>query len=85
MNAVVNYKDPLSIVKKTQNKVVWVCHVMRYTKRAKAVFQGTVRGKRRRGGNRKPLEDNIQDGQVLNSVTLREEQTKERFGAVWFP
>ena len=53
------YKDLLTIVK--QRKLRWYGHVSRSTGIAKTIMQGTVRGSRRRGGQKKRWEDNIKE------------------------
>ena len=49
----------LTIVRK--RKLKWYGHVSRSTGLAKTILQGTVRGGRRRGGQRKRWEDNIKE------------------------
>ena len=49
--------DLLAIVKR--HKLQWYGHVSRSSGLAKTIFQGTVKGGRRQGGQRKRWEDNI--------------------------
>ena len=50
------HKDLLTIVKR--GKLQWYGHVSRSSGVAKAILQGTVKGGRRQGGQRKRWEDN---------------------------
>ena len=51
------YDDLLTTVKK--RKLKWYGHVSRSSGLAKTILQGTVRGRRRRGRQKKRWEDNI--------------------------
>ena len=51
------HEDLLTIVKK--RKLQWYGHVSRSPGLAKTILRGTVKGGRRRGGQRKRWEDNI--------------------------
>ena len=51
------HKDLLTIVKR--RKLQWYGHVSHSSGLAKTILQGTVKGARRRGGQRKRWEDNI--------------------------
>ena len=51
------HKDLLTIVKR--RKLQWSGHVSRSSGLAKTILQGTVKGGRRQGGQRKRWEDNI--------------------------
>ena len=53
------HEDLLTIVKR--RKLQWYCHVSRSTGLAKTILQGTVKGGRRQGGQRKRWEDNIRE------------------------
>ena len=51
------HEDLLTIVKR--RKLQWYGHVSRSSGLAKTILQGTVKGGRRQGGQRKRCEDNI--------------------------
>ena len=51
------HEDLLTIVKR--RKLPWYGHVSRSSGLAKTILQGTVKGERRQGGQRKRWEDNI--------------------------
>ena len=53
------HEDLLTIVKR--RKLQWYCHVSRSSGLAKIISQGTVKGGRRQGGQRKRWEDNIRE------------------------
>ena len=53
------HEDHLKIVK--SRKLQWYGHVSRSSGLAKTTLQGTVKGGRRQGGQRKRWEDNIRD------------------------
>ena len=53
------YKDLLTIVKR--HKVQWYGHVSRSSVLAKTILQGTVKGGRRQGRQKKRCEDNIRE------------------------
>ena len=53
------HKDDLTIVKR--HKLQWYGHVSHSTGMAKNIFQGTVKGGRREGRQRKRWEDNIRE------------------------
>ena len=53
------HKDLLAIVKRC--KLQWYGHVSRSSGLAKTIVQGTVKGGRRQGRQRKRLEDNIRE------------------------
>ena len=53
------HKDLLTIVKR--RKLQWYGHVSRSSGLAKTILQGTVKGRRRQGGQRKRWEDNIRE------------------------
>ena len=57
----------------------WYGHITRASGLAKTVLQGTVRGGRRRGRQRKRWEDNIRDwtGLELSDAMRRAEERKE--------
>ena len=64
--AVGPHKDPLTIVKK--RKLQWYGHVSRSSGLAKTILQGTVKGGRRQGRQRKKWEDNIREWTGLDFV-----------------
>ena len=51
--------DLMTIVKR--RKLQWYGHVFRSSGQAKTILQGTVKGGRRQGGQRKRWEDNIRE------------------------
>ena len=53
------HEDLLTIVKRC--KLQWYGHVSRSSGLAKTILQGTVKGGRRQGGQRKRWEDNIRE------------------------
>ena len=53
------HEDLLTIVKR--RKLQWYGHVSRSSCLAKTILQGTVKGGRRQGGQRKRWEDNIRE------------------------
>ena len=53
------HEDLLTIVKR--RKLQWYGHVSRSSRLAKTILQGTVKGGRRQGGQRKRWEDNIRE------------------------
>ena len=57
--AVGPHEEPLTIVKR--QKLQWYGHVSRSSGLAKTILQGTVKGGRRQGGQRKRWEDNIRE------------------------
>ena len=57
--AVGPHEDLLTIVKR--RKLQWYGHVSRSSGLAKPILQGTVKGGRRQGGQRKRWEDNIRE------------------------
>ena len=71
------YKELLSTVKR--RKMKWYGHITRASGLAKTVLQGTIRGGRRRGRQRKLWEDNIRDwmGLGLSDAVRRAEEREE--------
>ena len=59
--AIGEYDELLTLVKK--QKLRWFGHVSRSSGLAKTILQGTVKGKRKRGRQKKRWEDNIKSGQ----------------------
>ena len=74
------HEDLLTIVKR--RKVQWYGHVSRSSGLAKAILQGTVKGERRQGRQRKRREDNIREwtglefGKSQRAVENREKWRK---------
>ena len=57
--AIGEYDELLTLVKK--RKLRWFVHVSRSSGLAKTILQGTVKGKRKRGRQKKRWEDNIKE------------------------
>ena len=71
------HKDPLPIVKR--HKLQWYGHVSRSSGLAKTFLQGTVKGGRRQGRQRKRWEDNIREWTGLElSKSLRAVENREK-------
>ena len=74
------HEDLLTIVKR--HKLQWYCHVFRSSGLAKTILQGTVKGGRRQGKQRKRWEDNIrvwtglEFGKTQRAVENREKWRK---------
>ena len=60
------HEDPLTIVKR--RKLQWYAHVSRSSGLAKTIFEGTVKGGRRQGRQRKRWEDNIREWTGLEFI-----------------
>ena len=58
-NAIGVHDDLLAMVKKRNLR--WYCHISRSSGMAKTILQGTVKGARRRGRQKKRWEDNIKE------------------------
>ena len=73
-------REDLPIVKR--RKLQWYSHVSRSSGLAKTIFQGTMKGGRRQGGQRKRWEDNIREwtglefGKSQRAVENREKWRK---------
>ena len=80
------HEDFLTIVKR--RKLQWYGHVSRSSGLAKTILQGTVKGGRRQGGQRKRWGDNIREwtglefGKSQRAVENREKWRKVRSGPV---
>ena len=61
------YDDLLAIVK--QRKLKWYGHISRSSGLAKTILQGTVRGSRKRGRQKKRWEDNVREWTGLDFAT----------------
>ena len=57
--AIGQHEDLLTMVKR--HKLQWYCHVSRSSGLARTILQGTVKGVRRQGRQRKRWEDNIRE------------------------
>ena len=64
-------------------KLKWYGHFSRSSGLAKIILQGTVKGGRRQGGQRKRWEDNIRDGQAWSSPSPRGQWRTEKNGGNW--
>ena len=67
--AIEPHEDLLTIVKR--RKLQWYGHVSRSSNLAKIIPQGTAKGERRQGGQRKRWEDNIREWTGLSSASPR--------------
>ena len=78
--AIGSHEDLLTIVKR--RKLQWYGHVSGSSGLAKTILQGTVKGGRRQGGQRKRWEDNIKEwtglefGKSQRAVEIREKWRK---------
>ena len=69
--------ERLTLIKK--RKLIWFGHVLRYSGLAKTTLQGTVKKKRKGGGQKKRLEDNIKEWTEMDfasSPTAVENRTR---------
>ena len=72
------HEDLLAIVKR--RKLQWYGHVSRSSGLAKTILQGTVKGERRQGRQRKRWEDNIREWTGLESAkSQRTVETREKW------
>ena len=62
--AIGEYDEPLTLVKKRKPR--WFGHVSMSSGSAKTILQGTVKGKRKRGRQKKRWEDNIKEWTVMD-------------------
>ena len=70
--------EDLTIVKR--RKLQWYGHVSRSSGLAKTILQGTVKGSRRQGGQRKRWEDNIREWTGLElGKSQRAVETREKW------
>ena len=75
------HEDVLTILKR--RKLQWYGHVSRSSGLAKTIFQGTVKGGRRQGRQRKRWEDNIKEWTGLEFVKSRRAvENRERWRKV---
>ena len=83
------HEDLLTIIKR--RKLQWYGHVSRSPGLAKTIFQGTVKGGRRQGRQRKRWEDNIREwtglefGKSLRAVENGENWRKLVAKSLWCP
>ena len=75
------HEDLLTIVK--GRKLQWYCHVSRSSGLAKTTLQGTVKGGRRQGSQRKRWEDNIREWTGLDSRSSRGQWRTGKNGGNW--
>ena len=76
-NATVGHEDLLTMVKK--QKFRWYDHISRSSGMAKTLLQGTVKGARRRGRQKKRWEDNIKEWTGMEfGDSLRVAEDRER-------
>ena len=72
------HEDPLTIVKRC--KLQWYGHVSRSSSLAKTILQGTMKGGKRQGRQRKRWEDNIRKWTDLEFVkSQRAVENKEKW------
>ena len=75
--AIGEYDELLTLVKK--RKLRWFGHVSRSSGLAKTILQGTVKGKRKRGRQKKRWEDNIKEWtgmDLASSIRAAENRSK---------
>ena len=70
------YEDLLTMVKR--QKLKWCGHVSRTSGMTKTILQGTVRGARKRGRQRKRWEDNIKEWTGLETQRAADDRKKWR-------
>ena len=75
------YEDLLTIVKR--RKLQWYGHVSRLSGLAKTILQGTVKGKRRQGRQRKRWEDNIREWTDLEFAKSQRAVENRENGRNW--
>ena len=80
--AIGEYDELLTLVKK--QKLRWFGHVSRSSGLAKTILQGTVKGKRKRGRQKKRWEDNIKEWTGMNvAISTRALKTGQDGKALW--
>ena len=79
--AVGPHEDLLTLVKR--RKLPWYGHVSRSSCLAKTILQGTVKGGRRQGGQRKRWEDNIREWTGWSSASPRGQWRTRKNGENW--
>ena len=80
--AIGSYEDLLTTVKR--RKLKWYGHVSRTSGNTKTIQQGTVKGTRRRGRQKKRCRTTSTNGQAWNSQRHKGRQTTARSGDSWF-
>ena len=75
------HEDLLTIIKRC--KLQWYGHVSRSSGLAKTILQGTVKGGRRRGRQRKRWEDTSGNGQTWSSASPRGQWRTGKNGENW--
>ena len=78
--AIIPYEDLLTIVKRP--KLQWYGHVSYLSGLAKTTLQGTVKGGRRQGRQKKRLEDNIREWTGISSPSPRAVKNREKWKKV---
>ena len=82
IQAVIGVYDELTLVKK--QKLRWFGHISRSSGLAKTVQRGTVKGKRRRGRQKKRWEDNIKEltGIIMDFASSRPAENRTRWKGI---
>ena len=76
------HEDPLTIVQR--RKLQWYGHVSRSSGLAKTILQGTMKGRRRQGRQRKRWEDNIKEWTGLEfAKSQKAVENREKNGENW--
>ena len=75
------HKDLLTIVKRC--KLQWYGHVLHSSGLSKTILQGTVKGGRRQGRQKKRWEDNFRERTGLEFTSPRAQWTTEKKGGNW--
>ena len=75
------HEDLLTILKR--RKLPWYSHVSRSSGMAKTIFQGTVKGGRRQGRQRKRWEDNIREWTGLEFAKSKRAVENRENGGNW--
>ena len=79
--AIGEYDELLTLVKK--RKLRWFGHVSRSSGLAKTILQGTVKGKRKRGRQKKRWEDNIKEWTEMDfASSTRAAENRSRWKVV---
>ena len=75
------HEDLLTIVKRC--KLQWYGHVSRSSGLARTILQGTVKGRRRKGRQRKRWEDNIREWTGLEFAKSQKAEENRENGGNW--
>ena len=79
--AIGDYDELLTLVKK--RKLRWFGHVSRSSGLAKIILQGTVKGQRKRGRQKKKWEDNIKEWTGMNfASSTRTAENRTRWNGI---